>query len=267
MTSMYKTTEARSVTALRVEETKPTRRQQLIIELIESAKQALPMVLIQAGQIAMTTTDVALISRLGAKSLAAAALAGRIHLVSFTFGVGFLTPIVPVVAEAIGANNLSVARRSLRMGLWAAVLLSLPIMIFALNGERMLLAFSQASNTARLAQQYLFGLAWSVAPALCFHVIRGFAGAVNRPSSIMWITLSALPINALLVYLLIYGKLGLPRLELLGAGVATTLVNCGMVSASLCFSIMRQPLRRYHLLAKFWRFEWSMMGLLSQPLP
>ncbi len=58
-------------------------------------KLALPMVLTQVGQIAMTTTDLAFIGRISTEALAAAALAGRIYLVSFTFGAGVLAAIAP----------------------------------------------------------------------------------------------------------------------------------------------------------------------------
>ncbi|MDA9537103.1 multidrug transporter MatE [Bradyrhizobium sp. CCBAU 21362] len=250
------------MSASRYKQARPAPLGQFFVELVEAAKLAFPMMLTQIVQIAMTTTDLALIGHMGAEALAAAALAGRIYLVSFTFGVGFLAPITSFVARAFAADNLTVARRSLLSGLWGAILLSLPIAAFTLNGERLLLVFGQAPNTARLAQQYLFGLVWSLAPALCFQVIRSFLGAVKRPEPALWITLIALPINALLVYLLIYGKLGLPRLELFGAGLATTLVNLGMLLAAFCFTTMRQPFRDYHLLAKCWRFDCQLMWQL-----
>ena len=60
--------------------------------------------------------------------------------------------------------------------------------------------------------------------------------AVNRPEPMLWITLAAIPANALLVYLLLYGEWGLPRLELFGAGLATSIVNFGMFLAGLWFA-------------------------------
>ena len=57
-------------------------------------------------------------------------------------------------------------------------------------------------------------------------------GAVNRPEPVLWITLVAIPVNALLVYLLLYGELGLPRLGLFGVGLATTIVNGGTFLAA-----------------------------------
>ena len=68
-------------------------------------------------------------------------------------------------------------------------------------------------------------------------------GAVNRPQPVLWITLAAIPLNALLVYLLLYGEFGLPRLGLFGAGLATSIVNCGIFLAGLWFAIARQPFR------------------------
>lgn len=234
----------------------------LAVEISETAKLAWPMVLTQVGQVAMMATDLAFIGRLGAESLAAAALASRVYLVSFTLGATLLAAIAPLAARAYGAHNLGRVRRSLRMGLWAAPLLSVPIMAFALRGEQILLAFGQEPDTARLAGQYLLGLTWGAAPALWFQAIRSFMGAVNRPQPILWIMLAATPINATLAYLLIYGKFGVPRLELFGAGVATTLVNCGTCLASLFFLKMRHPFRDYHVFAHFRRFDWSLMRQL-----
>lgn len=48
-----------------------------------------------------------------------------------------------------------------------------------------LLAFGQAPDAARLAQQYLFGLALGVVPALWLQAIRNFMGVVNRPEPIL----------------------------------------------------------------------------------
>lgn len=62
--------------------------------------------------------------------------------------MGLLTASAPVAAQAFGAANLRVLRRSLRMGLWAALLLSLPIMVLPLRGEQILLALAVAGRGA-----------------------------------------------------------------------------------------------------------------------
>jgi multidrug resistance protein, MATE family len=228
-------------------------------ELTETLRLAVPMALTQLSQIAMMATDLAFIGRLGNEAVAAAALAGTVYFVSFTIGMGLVSAVAPLAAQAFGARNPRQVRRALRTGLWAAFLISLPIMPFSLYGEPILLALGQAPAAARLAQHYLFGLVWGVTPALWFMAIRGFMGAVNRPQPALWITLGAIPANALLVYPLIYGEWGFPRLELFGAGLATTTVNFATVLAGLWFATSHQPFRKYRVLGRIWRIDWRLM--------
>jgi multidrug resistance protein, MATE family len=240
----------------------PASRHHLADELTETLKLAVPMALTQLGQIAMMTTDLAFIGRLGKEAVAAAALAGTVYFISFTFGQGLVSAVAPLAAQAYGARDPRRIRRSLRVGLWAALLISFPTMLISLYGEPILLALGQTASTARLAQHYLSGLVWGVAPALWFMAIRGFMGALNRPEPILWITLAAIPANALLAYLLIYGEWGLPRLELFGAGFATTIVNAATFLAGLWFATSRRPFRKYHVLGRIWRADWPLMRQL-----
>jgi MATE family multidrug resistance protein len=234
----------------------------LTVELTETLRLAVPIALTQLGQIAMMTTDLALIGRLGDEAVAAAALAHTVFFVSFTFGMGLMSAVAPLAAQAFGARNPRMVRRSLRAGLWAGLLISLPMMALPLYGEQILVMLGQAPATARLAQRYLLGLAWGITPALWFLAIRSFMGAVNRPEPGLWITLAAIPANAVLVYLFIHGKLGLPRLELFGAGLAHTTVNFGMFLAALWFSYGRRPFRKYRVLGHIWRIDWTLMRKL-----
>ena len=231
----------------------------LVHELTETLKLAAPMALTQLGQIAMTTTDLAFIGYTGDEAVAAAGLAGTIYFVGFTLGMGLMAAVAPLAAQAYGAGDALLVRRALRTGLWAAFFIALPIMAFPLRGERILLALGQAGSTSHLAQQYLFGLAWGVIPALWFMAIRSFMGAVNRPQPILWITLAAIPANGLLAYLLIFGELGFPRLGLFGAGLATTIVNFGTFLIGLWFVTQRKPFSDYRVLTRFWRIDWALM--------
>ncbi len=254
MTSLDKTRQAAVDAA--------TANDHLAIELTDTLKLAAPMALTQLGQIVMMTTDLALIGRLGEGAVAAAALASTVYFVSFTMGMGVVSAVAPLAAQAFGAHNPHRVRRALRVGLWAALLISLPMMTFPLYGEQILRMLGQAEAPSNLAQQYLFGLVWGATPALWLMAIRGFMGALNRPEPVLWITLAAIPANALLVYLLIHGAWGLPRLGLFGAGIATTIVNFAMFLAGLWFATLRRPFLKYRVLGHIWRIDWVMMRQL-----
>src|SRR5271163_1360849 len=83
----------------------------LTLELTETLRLAAPMALTQLGQIAMMTTDLAFIGRLGGEAVAAAALAGTIYFVSFTFGMGLTSAVAPLAAQAFGAGKVHLVRR------------------------------------------------------------------------------------------------------------------------------------------------------------
>lgn len=231
-------------------------------EFVETLRLAVPMMLTQLGQIAMITTDLAMIGHLGESAVAAAALAHTVYFVSFTFGLGLTSAVSPLAAQAFGAGDVRRVRRSLRVGLWVALLISLPVMASPLYGEHILLTLGQVPHSAALAQRYLNGLAWGIAPALGFIALRSMMSAVNRPQAPLWITVAAIPVNAALVYCLIHGLFGLPELGLFGAGLATTLVNLGTFVAALAIAGLRKPFADYHPLAHLWRIDWPLMRQL-----
>src|SRR6201989_746233 len=111
----------------------------LAIELTETLQRAVPIARTQLGQIAMMTTDLALIGRLGDEAVAAAALASSVFFITFTFGMGLVSAVAPLAAQAFGARNPRLVRRALRVGLWAALMISLPMIALPLFGDQILL--------------------------------------------------------------------------------------------------------------------------------
>jgi len=153
-------------------------------ELIETIRLAMPIALTQLGQIAMMTTDLALIGRLGDAAIAAASLAHTIFFAVFVLGMGAMSAVAPLVAQAFGARDPRSLRRSFRVGLWLAVIMTVPLTPLLLQGEPILIALGQAPDAAKLAAHYLEGLTWSLLPGWWFIAIRGFMGSVSRPEPV-----------------------------------------------------------------------------------
>jgi multidrug resistance protein, MATE family len=231
-------------------------------ELIETIKLAGPLALSQLGQIAMMTIDLGLIGRLGNSAVAAAALAHGVLFTTFMFGLGLVSAVSPLAAQAYGAREPRMVRRALRVGAWAAVFMGAPLSVAQLYGGDLLIALGQPPELAALAQRYLLGLAWSLTPFWLFIALRGFMSALNRPEPAMWITLAAVPSNGLLAYALIYGAFGLPALDLLGAGIATTSINIAMFIAAVWICYTRPPFKKYRILGRFWHADWPLFGQL-----
>lgn len=232
------------------------------VELAETVKLALPIALTQLGQIAMMTTDLMLVGRLGDKAVAALALAHTVLFAMFVLGMGLVSAVAPLAAQGFGARKPRLVRRALRVGLWASLLLGIPLTLLLLLGETLLLWTGQEPAAAALAHRYLTGLAWSLIPGWWFIALRNFMGAVNRPEPALWITLGAIPVNLVLAYALIFGEFGLPNLDLLGAGVATTIVYLGMCAAAIWVCYARRPFKKYRVMGRFWRSDWPLFWRL-----
>ncbi len=224
-------------------------------EILETLRLAWPMALTQLGQIAMLTTDLVLIGRLGENSLAAASLGHTAFFAVFCLGMGLVSAVAPLAAQAYGARDPRGLRRALRVGLQTALILGLPLSCVLLWAESALVVLGQEPEAAALAGRYLAGMAWCLAPSWMFIALRGFMGAVKRPEPALWITLAAIPVNGLLAYGFINGVFGLPALGIIGAGIATTLVNLVMCAAGFAVVTLQRPYRKYHPLGRFWRWD------------
>lgn len=231
-------------------------------EIADTFWLAVPMALTQLGQIAMMTTDLALLGRLGDRVVAAAALAHTVLFATFTIGMGLVAAVAPLASQAFGARQPRMVRRALRVGVWASLMAGIPLTAVQHWGYDILVALGQTPDAAALAARYLLGLSWCLIPAWAFMALRNFMSAVNRPEPALWITLAAIPANAVLAYALIYGALGLPRLDLLGAGIATALINVGMCVAAIWVAYARHPFKKYRILGRFWRPDWALFGQL-----
>ncbi len=226
-------------------------------ELGATLKLALPMALTQLGQIAMLTTDVVLLGRLGADVLAAAALGMNIFFVFFIFGLGIVTATAPLAAQAHGANDARGVRRVTRMGLWAAVIVGVPASVVLAFAEPILLAIGQDASLAAMAGEYVATLLWCMIPGIWLIVLRNFVSSLGYPRSALWVMLAGIPLNGLFVYAFVFGHFGMPEMGIAGAGLATALVQLAMFLAQLAIALWAKPFRDYRILGRFWRADWQ----------
>ena len=118
-----------------------------------------PMILTNLGQTAMTATDVLMMGRLGPDALAAGSLGANLYFMPLIFGLGLMTAASPMIATELGRKRHSVrdVRRTVRQGLWLAVMVSIPIWFLLWQAEAILNAMGQepqAGGDGRLLCAY-----------------------------------------------------------------------------------------------------------------
>ena len=217
---------------------------------------ATPLALAQIAQIAIGTTDVVMMGWLGPASLAAGALGHNLLFPLFLFGLGIVSAVSPMVAQELGARNYPGVRRTLRQGLWIALLVGALFSLMLWHGKAILLAFGQQETSAILAEGYLRAALWSLVPALWYVALRSFVAAHSRPRAALIVSSLGVAVNALGNYALMFGNFGFPRLELVGAGISTTLVNLVMFLTLLAYIQWDRRFRRTAWLVRLWRPDW-----------
>lgn len=225
-------------------------------EIVATLRLAAPLVFTQLAMIGINTTDIVMMGWLGPQELAAGALGMNIYIPFFLFGMGIATVVAPMTAQALGGRDFGGVRRTVRQGFWLILLFGSLFTAIIWNGRHLLLASGQDPAIALLSEEYLKAVAWALLPSLWFVVLRCFVTAHSRPRSVLVITLVAVAINAVGNYGLMFGNFGLPRWELVGAGVSSSVVSALMFLALLGYVLRDRKFRRYDLLRGFWRADW-----------
>jgi MATE family multidrug resistance protein len=238
---------------------RPSARRAWAAEIRATLALAWPLILTNVAQIALATTDVIMMGWLGPDALAAGALAVNLNFAFLICGIGLVTATSPLIAIELGRKRHSVreVRRTVRQGFWAAITITVPIWVVLWQAEPILLALGQQAHLAHEAARYLHTFQWGFLPFLFYVVLRNFVAALERPLTALWIGGSAVAVNAMLVWSLMFGHFGLPALGLPGAGIGTTLTNTFMaVGLGVLVSLDRR-FRRYRLFGRFWRADWA----------
>ena len=218
---------------------------------------AWPLILANLTQQLIQATDILLMGRLGAMQLAAATLALNL---TFTFNLlllGMLIASSPMMATALGQrfNAVRDVRRTFRAGLWLLIVTLPPYWLMLWHVGSLMRAFGISEELASQGQTFLRAYMWCAAPWLLFQLLRNFVAALERPRIVLWLSIAGIGVNALLSWSLIFGRLGLPALGLVGGGVGSTLTWFAMCGALIAVIMRERRFRRFHLFGHWWRFE------------
>jgi len=232
---------------------KPWRR-----EIRAMATLAWPIVLTNLAQNAMQTTDVVMMGWLGPDALAAGTLGFNIYFTPMIFGMGMLLAVSPMVAFELGrrAHSVRDVRRTVRQGLWIALMLAIPLWALMWQGEAILVAMGQDPALAADAGSYLRAMQWALLPFYFYIVLRSFVSALERPGWALAIMAVAVLFNVFANWVLMFGNLGFPAFGIVGTGIATTLSATLMCAGLALVVLLHKRFRRYHVFGRFWRPDW-----------
>ncbi len=184
-----------------------------------------PLIAAYLVEMAMLIIDMIIVGQLGSIELAAVGLAGDWFYVLLLIGMGTVSMVAVLVAQARGRGDTRTAGRVVEQGLLVATLFSLPVMVATWCLAPLLGLAGQDQRVVAAVAPYTYALTFAVLPILWFTVLRNYVIAVEKPMVIFVLSVAALILNAGLNYTLVFGHLGFPALGVFGAGLGTTIVS------------------------------------------
>jgi MATE family multidrug resistance protein len=223
-----------------------------------------PLIVANLAQTLMSMTDVVMLGRLSPSALAAGALGFNLFLPMLLFGLGVTSAVAPIAASLFGGdpNDIESVRRAAHQSFISALLLCVPMWAVLWNARAILVAFGEDPALATLAQSYLHGLQWALAPGLLFLAVRSVYSALNRTSVTLVAAVLAVLVNAVGNWGLIFGHFGLPAWGVFGSGAATSISNVFMLIVIVGYGLLERNVARYRLFAWPLTFDWPRMRAL-----
>ncbi|MEP6583452.1 MAG: MATE family efflux transporter [Ginsengibacter sp.] len=188
-------------------------------------KLSTPIILGELTQMALGIIDNIMVGSITYKHLAAAALVNSVMNIPFVLGVGITISISQTVSMAHGRKDLLKVSHYLFNGFWLCTFVSIIIALLLNFSRSLLFHIGQDHTVATLAEPFLQLMGWSTIPMIMFISLKQFTDGLERTRTAMILSVSALPVNIFINWILIYGNWGFPRLELVGAGWGTLITR------------------------------------------
>ncbi|ARV85380.1 MATE family efflux transporter (plasmid) [Mycobacterium intracellulare subsp. chimaera] len=220
---------------------------------------AAPIAGVQYAQVALTTTDLAVMGLIGVQAIAAGGLAAALYDMMRTTCVGAVTAVGNLVATAAGQGEArsendepdAQARAEIRQITRSGLLVATAVAVLlgaALIGLGYLLPLVRADEkTLALARPMMITIAPGLIPMVWLNVLRQFAVGMRRPGSLLAVSVVSIAVNAALDLAFVRGYVGLPRIGLAGIGLATTLVQ--FMTVAVFYLVLRRDNHLAPLLA------------------
>ena len=175
--------------------------------------------------------DNVMVGQLGSDAISGVAIVNQLVFVYNLCAFGALAGIGIFSAQFYGKGDVDGMRYTFRMQVIVGMLVAaIGISVFLLGGGSLIRHFltedgggGSVAQTFSYARQYLFVILFELLPFAWVQVYAGMLRSTNETVVPMVAGLVAVGVNLSGNYLLIYGKLGAPRLGVTGAALATAL--------------------------------------------
>jgi MATE family multidrug resistance protein len=214
-------------------------------EAFPTIRLAVPIIIGELAQMSLHIIDSAMVGAISYKQLAATSLVVSAVNIPFVIGIGMTISVSQMVSMAHGRRDSAQVSHYLFNGFLLCTLTALIISLSMVFGRNILYHLGQDPDVVELALPFMKLIGLSIIPMLLFMTLKQFTDGLEYTKTAMLLSLCAVPVNVFLNWLLIYGNLGFPRLELVGAGWAT------LITRTLLFVVLAAIVFRHRTFSRY----------------
>ena len=225
----------------------------------ETLKLAYPVVIGQLGHMMLGVVDSLMVGRLGAVPLAASSLVNGLILLIMVLGIGMSVALTPLVAIAKGSDKHDECGVILRQGILVNLVFSFLLVIAIYFLADLVYYLDQPIEVAQYAESYLKILNLSIIPFMIFQTYKQFSEGLSYTKPPMYILIFSNIVNIFGNWVLIFGNLGFPKLELDGAGYSTLLTRVFIAVAIFIYVRKSKSFQEFDPTLKFRNINWPVI--------
>ncbi|MBN2527484.1 MAG: MATE family efflux transporter [Deltaproteobacteria bacterium] len=186
---------------------------------------AAPLIVSYACDTIMLFTDRLFLSRLGGAHMSAAMTGGLSAFMFTTFFVGLIGYTTAMVAQRLGAGKKELCGVITTQG-GIVALAAFPLLLLLIPvGKKLFTTFGIDDEQLALQSRYFGLLMLGSALPLLRSTLANFFSGIGRTRLVMLAALVSMLVNVGLNYVLIFGKLGMPKLGISGAAYGTIIAS------------------------------------------
>lgn len=192
---------------------------------IEITSLATPMILSMTGIVVMQLVDALFLAWYSSDAIGAivpASMGSNFIISPFQATAGFTSTLV---AHYIGAGKPQRVYAATWQGVYCAIISGILVFGVGFLANPIFEWVGHAPSIRPLEESFFSIMCWGALPAIAASALSGFLIGRGKTKALMTIQLSGILINAILDYLLIFGKLGFPSLGITGAALATVIAQ------------------------------------------
>jgi multidrug resistance protein, MATE family len=222
---------------------------------------ALPMIISTSCDGIMTFTDRLFLARVDSAQMNAS-LGGGVSLqVLMFFFVGLIGYSTALVAQYFGANERRNAAKASFQAMLVALVAWPVILAFTPFAEGFYRMMGIPAVQIGYQVEYLNILAWGSIFGLLRYALGCYFTGIGKTKIVMQATLLAMVVNVVLDYILVFGKLGFPAMEIRGAAIATISGLFCAVCVLLVAYFRKENRQEFHISQSF-HFDGKIMKKL-----